>query len=173
MNFEELIRKRFSCRKFKAEVPRDELLKKVVHFAHLATSAKNIQPWKFIIVRDEKLTDLKNTYKKSWIQDAPAIIVACANYKEAWIREDGKNHADIDVSIAADHLTLAATELGLGTCWVCKFDVIQCATILNLPEGIAPIAMFPIGFPAVEPDENRHDKLRKNLDEVVTFEKYE
>lgn len=68
---------------------------------------------------------------------------------EAWTRhEDGKSHADIDLAIAIEHLCLAAAEQGLGTCWVCNFHVERCRELFRLPDGLCPVAIIPIGYPA-------------------------
>ena len=98
--------------------------------------------------------------------------MVCGDHREAWRRADGKIHTDIDVAIAVDHMTLAATDLGLSTCWVCKFDVMKCVKALDLPEGVEPVALIPIGYPEDEADVNRHEQLRKPLDEIVHWEKF-
>lgn len=70
---------------------------------------------------------------------------------------DNKDHTDVDVSIAVEHLCLAAAEQGLGTCWVCNFDVPLCKEILGLPANIEPVALVPVGYPASQevPEKNR------------------
>jgi len=69
---------------------------------------------------------------------------------EGWVRKDGKNHADIDAAIVMDHIVMQAADLGLGTCWVCAFDVAAAREVLHLPEGVEPIAFTPLGWPADE-----------------------
>ena len=76
---------------------------------------------------------------------------------------DNKDHADIDIAIAVEHLCLAATEQGLGTCWVCNFDASQCSTVLGLPEYIEPAVLIPVGYAEDEPVE----KKRKMLNEIL------
>ena len=116
----------------------------------MAPSAVNYQPWRFAVVTDpERLAALKTAYPREWIQTAPCIIVACANHEESWHRKsDGKDHADIDLGIAVEHLCLAAAEQGLGTCWVCNFDVPCCREVMQLPENLEPVALIPLGYPA-------------------------
>ena len=106
-------------------------------------------------------------------------IVACADHRESWHRPaDGKDHADIDVAIAVEHLCLAATEVGLGTCWVCNFDVALCRGALGLPSGVEPVVMVPVGLPSgVEPvvmvpvgyaaDAAVPEKKRKSLEDIL------
>ena len=81
---------------------------------------------------------------------------------------DGKDHTDIDVAIAVDHLTLAAVDMGLGSCWICNFDARKCAQVLYLPEGVEPIAMVPIGYAATD---ERPLKKRKSHDELFVYKK--
>lgn len=81
------------------------------------------------------------------MENVPCIIVACANHEESWHRKsDGKDHADVDVAIAVEHLCLVATEQGLGTCWVCNFDVPLCREVLCLPDSMEPVVMIPVGY---------------------------
>ena len=87
----------------------------------------------------------------------------------SWIRKDGKDHCDIDVAIAVDHMTLAATDLGLGTCWVCAFDAKKCHKVLELPENLEVIALLPMGYPM---EESEPEKKRKSIKDMVSWERY-
>ncbi|MCT4602113.1 MAG: nitroreductase family protein, partial [Marinifilum sp.] len=82
---------------------------------------------------------------------------------------DGKDHTDIDASIAIDHMTLQATELGLGTCWICNFYVEKCKDFFQLPDHIEPIAILSLGYPN---DDKMPAKKRKSLEEIVHWEKF-
>ena len=128
----------------------------------------NFQPWHFYVVTDsERLDALKSTYKREWIQSAPCIIVACANHEESWHRRsDNKDHADIDLAIAIEHLCLAAAEQGLGTCWVCNFDAALCHEVMAMPENVEPIALIPIGY---TPDAEVPEKKRKTIEDICTY----
>ena len=173
MAFIDLAKRRYSSRKFQDKQVEKVLLLEVLEAGRIAPSAKNKQPWHFVVITNEKtLKEIKGCYDRSWLEAAKTIIVVCGDHREAWRRADGKDHTDIDVAITIDHMTLAATDLGLSTCWICKFDVLKCASIMELPEGVEPIALIPVGYPADETDENRHDKLRKPLDEIVHWEKF-
>ena len=168
MDFQELAKKRYSCRSYLNKPVEEDKLLHVLETARLAPSAKNLQPWHFVVIQEEdNLAKIKSCYAGEWLKSAPLIIVACGDHKAAWYRSDGKNHTDIDVAIAIDHLTLAATDIGLATCWICKFDVFKCANILQLPEGVEPIAMIPLGYPADSPDTGRHQVNRKKLDDIL------
>ncbi len=173
MAFIDLAKRRYSSRKYVDKPVEKELLLKVLEAGRVAPSAKNNQPWHFVVItQEESLKEISACYGRSWLQAAKCIIVVCGDHREAWRRADGKSHTDVDVAIAIDHMTLAATDLGLSTCWICKFDVLKCANYMELPEGVEPIALIPVAYPADETDENRHEKLRKPLDEIVHWEKF-
>lgn len=170
MNFEEIAKERFSCRKYTEQIPEKSLLEKVLNAARIAPSAKNLQPWRFVVVQEEELlSKIKDCYPREWIQHLNTIIVAIGNHNQAWRRKDGKDHTDIDLAIAIDHMTLAATESGLATCWICMFDALKCSELLALGDGEEAIALLPVGYPAVVSNPSRHEKLRRPLDDMVSW----
>lgn len=166
MNFLDLVKKRYSVRSYEQRAIEKEKMDYIMECVRLAPSAVNFQPWRFIILTDNELMDaVKSTYKREWIQSAPCIIVACTNHEESWHRRfDNKDHADIDVSIAIEHLCLAAAEQGLGTCWVCNFDAALCRQVMSLPENIEPVALIPIGYPT---ETEIPEKKRKSMEEIT------
>lgn len=170
MNLSEIITSRYSVRNYKSTKVEKTLLMEILEAARMAPSAVNYQPWHFIVVQDKKvLTQLYNCYDRSWFSSAPVIIVACADHSQSWIRaSDGKDSADIDLAIAIDHITLKATELGLGTCWVCNFEVNNCADILQLPHNIEPVALIPVGFS----NSKQPIKKRKPIEDIVHFDRF-
>ncbi len=173
MNFLEIAKNRYSSRSYLEKEIEEEKLLYVLAAARVAPSAVNKQPWHFVVIREEKqLEKIKACYARDWINSAPAIIVAIVDHQKSWIRRDGKDHADIDISIAVDHMTLAATEQGLATCWVCNFQREEVAKLLDLPENLEPAVVLPIGYPTDSPKPERHDNLRKGLDEIVHWEKF-
>ncbi|MGB4432042.1 MAG: nitroreductase family protein, partial [Limnochordia bacterium] len=151
-SFFDLVAQRYSVRTFSQEpVEKDKILQ-ILEAARLAPSAVNYQPWRFIVATDEDLkAEICQAYRGEWLRNAPVIIVACADHEQSWKRRDGKDHCDVDIAIAVDHLILAATELGLGTCWVCAFDAERLHAILDLPEHVEPIVLIPLGYPGEGP----------------------
>ncbi len=109
---------------------------------------------------------MRRIYSASWFVQAPVIICACGTPSQSWARRDGKNYCDIDVTIAMDHLILAATELGLGTCWIGAFNPDAAREILKLPDNAEPIAFTPLGYPNDQPG----DKNRQPLGKLVRYE---
>jgi len=171
MSFLELVKNRYSVRNYKPDQVRDEDLQYILEAGRIAPSAVNYQPWKFIVVQDQKnLEGVYKLYHREWFRQAPLVIILLADHDKAWKRADGKDHADIDVSIAADHMTLAATDRGLGTCWVCNFDKEKTINHFNLPAHLEPVVFLPVGYPDSKPDINRHNEKRKPMDEIVFFE---
>ena len=173
MAFNTLALKRYSCRNFDRNkaVDRDIMLA-ILESARLAPSACNRQPWVFVVIDDLCDASLRSavieSYNREWVKSAPAYIIACGNHDEAWHRQaDGKDHTDVDLSIAIEHICLAAADHGLGTCWVCNFDVEKITSALNIPSHIEPIAMIPIGY--IAEDATIAPKVRKNIDEIVKW----
>lgn len=170
MDFLHLANSRFSVRKYKSTTIEAEKLDLVLEAGRIAPSAVNFQPWHFILVDEQTtLEKIHSIYNRDWIKQAPVVIIACSDHRQSWKRRsDMKDSADIDIAIAVDHMTLMATGLGLGTCWVCNFDVEKCSEILELPEHLEPTVILPIGYP----DTEAPGKKRKLLKEIVHRNKY-
>lgn len=172
--FIELAKKRFSSRKYSTRQVEDEKLLQVLEAGRIAPSAANFQPWIFVVVKGEEAKrEFKTIYDKEWFKEAQVFIIICGDHKSSWKRADGKDHCDIDVAIAVDHMTLAATDIGLATCWICNFDIAKCSELLNLPSNIEPIAILPLAYPEDHPDPDRHITKRKVLKDIVYYDKYE
>ena len=168
MRFLELIETRYSARAYKPDPVEEEKLQQVLEAARLAPTAANRQPFRIIVIRTAgREPELSRVYGKEWFVQAPLVICACAVPTEAWVRSDGKNYSDVDVAIVVDHITLAAADVGLGTCWVGAFDPAAARKVLGLPDDVEPIAFTPLGYPADEPK----PKKRKPLSELVRYEK--
>lgn len=169
MNFIELASKRYSVRGYSSKPVEKEKLMRIAEAAVLAPTSVNFQPWKMIIVTDPQLLNkLYDCYHRDWFRTAPACVVAIGDHDRGWRRpSDGKDHTDIDVAIAIDHLILAATEEGLGTCWICNFDVDKCAGLLQLPGHLEPMALIPVGYAE---NETAPLKKRKEIDNLIIWD---
>lgn len=171
MNFLELAKNRYSVRHYKPDPVSDDDLMYVLEAGRIAPSAVNYQPWKFLVVREKgNLEKLYSLYHREWFREAPVIIIILADHSQSWKRAEGKDHADIDAAIAADHMTLAATDRGLGTCWVCNFDKEKTMAHFNLPHHLEPVVFLPLGYPASSADIDRHKSKRKSIDEIIFWE---
>jgi nitroreductase len=169
--FHDLVKARYSCRNYINKPVEEEKILKVLEAGRVAPSAVNKQPWTFFVIRDEaNRLKVLEAYNREWIKPAPIIIVACGNHDAVWKRADGKDHLDIDIAIAVDHMILQATELGLGTCWVCNFNAEMLKNVLNLPQNIEPIVIIPMGYPGDIAQPERHINARKPLSDIVKWE---
>jgi len=152
MEFYEVLRTRRSIRKYKDKPVEKDKIDRILEAVRLAPSAKNIQPWHFLVIRDESARRaLHEAYPRDWFSTAPVIICACGEPAKGWVRRDGKSYLDVDVAIAFEHLILAAAAEGLGTCWIGAFDPAAVKRVLGLPPGVEPIAMTPLGYADEEP----------------------
>ena len=134
-----------------------------------APTAANMQPVRLIVVKSKE--GLEKVGKAANIYQAPAAIVVCANKTKAWKRPfDGKITTDIDASILTDHMMLEATELGLGSVWICYFNPDILKEELNLPENLEPVNILALGY-SDEPDASaeRHKDMRIGMDELVSY----
>lgn len=173
MRFIDLVKTRYSVRNYLNKPVEREKLEQILEAARLAPSAVNYQPWVFYVLRSgsEKYEKIGASYHREWFKQAPVYIVACADKNQSWKRKaDGKDHADIDVSIAIDHMTLQIVELGLGTCWVCNFDTDKCREAVDMPDNLEPVALLPIGYPADNDAFEVKEKLRKPLTDIAIWD---
>jgi len=169
MDFLELAKKRYSVRAYKSDPVEDDKLQKVLEAARLAPTACNLQPFQFIVIHTKgKEAELRRIYGDSWFIQAPIVICVCGIPSRSWVRSDGKNYWEVDVTIAMDHLILAAADLGLGTCWIGAFSPNAARQILNLPNDVEPIVFTPLGYP----DDQPGYKGRKSIDKLVRYEQW-
>ena len=169
MEFMELAQTRYSVRAYESTPVEEEQLQQVLEAAVVAPTAANRQPFRLIVIGTEgREAELQRIYGRKWFTQAPLIICACAVPDEGWVRMDGKPYVDVDVTIAMDHLILAAHSLGLGTCWIAAFDPAAAREILGLPDGIEPIVFTPLGYAADQP----RSKRRKALSDLVRYERW-
>jgi nitroreductase len=164
------ISQRSSVRAYKTMEVEEDKLKKVLEAARLSPSASNRQEWKFIVTRnqDARKKLAKAAFGQSFIGEAPVVIVACGTESKAMLSCGQPTHT-VDVSIACAYMILQAYELGLGTCWIGAFREDETKRILNIPEHVRVVAMTPLGYPNQPPSK----KIRKSLDQIVCYEKYE
>lgn len=167
MDFHKLIQNRYSVRAYRPDPVPQETLESVLEAARLAPTANNQQPFQLIVVHTAgREAELKRVYSRAWFVEAPIIICACGLPEEAWHHKSGQSYLYVDIAIAMDHLILAATELELGTCWIAAFDHKAASEVLNLPSGVEPVVLTPLGYPADQPGVKR----RKPLSSLVRYE---
>ena len=156
----------------------EEKLKSVLGAARLATSQNNLQPWRFVVVRDEERKRLlaQACPRGKIVAEAPVVIVAFAVEEDIPLTVGGYiSMYPLDVAVAVNQLRLAATAEGLGTHWIVDFHEDKVRSVLNVPEGIHPLAVLPLGFPA-EPNGGSSASIgtdgRKSPDEIIAYDAF-
>jgi nitroreductase len=169
MTVMEAIKERRSVRGYQERPVEKEKLEIVLEAARLAPSASNRQEWRYVVATDKatrkKLCEAASN--QPFVAEAPVVIAACA---------DTNNHVmkcrqpcyPIDVTISIDHITLAAVEAGLGTCWIGSFDEDQVKEILEIPKAIRVVQLLTLGYPADKPK----SKSRLPLEQIVRYERW-
>ena len=169
MDFYDLVRNRESIRNYDPARPVDSAtLNRILEAGRLAPSAANRQPWRFIVVSSpEALEKVRPCYSRPWFQDAPHVLIVVGNTETAWVRaSDGYSTLETDVTIAVDHMILAAEFEGVATCWVADYDPVILKEALSLRDNERIFAITPLGYPRAG-FVKKGDKKRKSLDEVV------
>ncbi len=168
MDIFEAIEKRYSARRFADRQVEPAKLQRLFEATRLAPSAKNLQEWRFIVVQDrETRLRLAEAAFQKFVGGAPTILVCCAD-SDGYVMRCGLPSYPIDVAIAIDHLTLAATALDLGTCWIGKFDPDLVRDILGIPKHIHIVELLLLGYPTDSP----RPKNRLAVEEFVRFERW-
>lgn len=168
MDFKTLIFKRFSLRSYSKTAVEKEKLEQLLQAARYAPSAVNFQPYRIYVVQTETMQEkIKSCYHREWLADAPLVLVMVGLHSVAWKRSyDMKDFTDVDCAIAVEHIALQASELGLGSCWICNFDKEQCSKVLDLKPDEEPIALLAVGYPK---DLAVPEKKRKDLSDLVVY----
>lgn len=171
MNFIETAKRRYSVRSYTDKQVEAEKLDKILEAAHVAPTAANLQPVRLIVVQSKE--GLGKIGKGANLYGAPLAIIVCADHTKAWVRPfDNKQTADIDASILTDHMMIAATELGLGSVWICYFQPDVISKEFSLPDNLEPINILAVGYSDEEPaDPERHATQRIAMKELVSYEK--
>ena len=142
-----------------------EKLAKIVGAGRHAMSARNMQPWQFIVIRNrETLRELGALCSTGrFVADAPSAIAILKDTANArW--------ADVDCGQAVQNMATAAWALGLGTCWVGNFDAAKIAALLAIPDGWALFTILPFGY--ADPKNPPQSRPLKPPKETVHFERY-
>jgi len=171
----ETIRKRCSL---KAHISKrgieTEKINLILEAGRLAPSARNYQPWRFIVVQDRKVVErLVKAFSESnqVILDAPLILLICARAGDDVIK-NGIEYYLFDVGLAVENIVLAATELGIVTHLMTAFDEEQVKQILHIPEDVRAVVATPLAYPLdASYDEAASERLsartRKDIKELV------
>lgn len=168
MEFYEVIKARKSVRAYEDRPVGDDVLQRVLEAARLSPSAKNLQPWHFVVVRDpERREALSGGLWGRFLKEAPVVIVGCGNRKES------KHWCKVDTTIALQTLVLAATAEGLGTCWVGDFREEKAKALLGIPDDYEIVCMIAMGHERRRADLARAaagGARRKDMASIVSYD---
>jgi len=173
MNVFEAIKERRSIRSFKEQDVKEEDIEMLIEAARWAPSAGNVQPWEFIIVRRHELKKelAEAAFGQAFVEEAPIVIVVCADENRSFqgYSVRGKTLYCIqDTAAAIQNIHLTAHSLGLGTCWIGAFSEGETAKILKVPNGVRPVAIVPIGYPAESPA----PRNRRPINQIIHYEAF-
>ncbi len=171
MSILDIIKGRFSVRKYLSKAVSDEKLAVVLEAARFSQSAKNLQDWRFIVVRDEPMRHklVEAAKGQRFVAEAP-VIIACCGAGITYQMTCGQYSYSLDVAIAMENMALAAHEAGLGTCWLGAFYEDQVKELLGVPdEDVRIVGLMTVGYAAVEAP----SKQRKSVNEIVNYERWE
>jgi nitroreductase len=179
MTVRDAIARRVSCRAYQpTPVPQAQLMH-ILEAARLAPSACNQQPWRFAVVRNPGLRrriveeGFLPGIKMTWAIDAPVHVVI--GMERSFVTHrlaasvSGVDYPWVDIGIAGEHLVLAATELGLGTCWIGWIKPRAIARIVGWPRSVKPVVVITVGYPSEVETEKLPASRRKSLDEIVSW----
>lgn len=172
MDLDEAIKKRRSIRAYKTQDVPDYIVNKLIEAASYAPSAGNIQPWKFVISRKpETKKKLAQAANQNFIEEAPVVIVVCANEQRAEMGYGFRGetlYCIQDTAAAIQNILLTASSLGLGACWIGAFNEEKARKAVNAPEEMRPVAMIPVGYP----NETRTQRNRRPLNQIMHYESF-
>ncbi|MCX7934314.1 MAG: nitroreductase family protein [Planctomycetota bacterium] len=170
MDIYEAIRRRKSVRSFRDQDVPEETLMRILEAARLAPSAKNLQEWRFVIVRDRAMRRqlAEAAAGQTFVGEAPVILV-CYAETDNHVMRCGQLCYPIDVAIIIDHITLCAVAEGLGTCWIGAFYEDKVKALLGIPPAIRVVELLPIGYPS---DPSPVEKNRLPLEKIIKRERW-
>ena len=175
------INNRRSIRKYINKEVEEEKLLQILESGRLAPSGSNTQPWHFLVIKSKENKEkvAKVSHNQKWMATAPVNIVCVADIRsrideniEISVSENSKEEEVKqiirDTAIAVEHMSLTATELGLGTCWVAWFTQEEFRPVLNIPNDKYVLCVLTIGYA----DENPKPRSRKKLEDIVHYEEW-
>jgi nitroreductase len=165
----DVIKERSSIRKYRDQDIPDETMEKILEAGRLAQSAKNKQPWEFIVVEGEELKRKLSEAAKNqdFVSEATAVIVCVVDPKNCG-HVGPMDSFLVDAAIAVENMALVSWENGLGSCWIGAYHESKVKALIEIPENLKVASILTLGYPAEKPS----PKERKNLHQIVHHEKY-
>ena len=163
MDFTEVLHTRRSIRKYLETPIKDDVIKRILQAARLSPTWAHKQGQRVILVRDPAvLNQLSDAIGQKWTETAPAFLVVCIEPEQSGIAPNKLEYYSVDAAIVMQSMILAATNEGLGTCWIGWFDEKEVKRVLSIPNSYYVIGITPLGYPASQPP----PKDRKKLEDI-------
>ncbi len=172
MEYEHLIRERYSVRSYKPQHLQKEVIDKILAAGHVAPTGCNNQPQRILVLNTDASMELLRTCTRSHF-DAPCAMLVCHNKNESWKRPyDGALASPVDAAIVTTHMMLAAHNIGVGSCWVMHFNPAAVRETFALPEDFEPLAILLLGYPAQDAKPKHYHDEARPIEEVVFYEHF-
>jgi nitroreductase len=165
----DVIKARGSIRSYKDKPIPKQVLLDILEAARMAQSAANRQPWEFIVVTDPAIRKklVQAAGNQSFVGEAATVMVCLANPEESASVGPFEGFL-IDLAIAIENMVLTAWDLGIGSCWIGAYNEGKVKELLDVPRNLRVMSLLTLGYP----DEKAGPKCRKDLDEVVHYQRY-
>ncbi|MBQ8994932.1 MAG: nitroreductase family protein [Oscillospiraceae bacterium] len=168
MEFSELVKSRYSVRKFDERPIEEEKLQSILEAGLVAPTAKNYQPFKIYVLKSEDaLNKIKEATKCTY--GAPVVLMLTYDLAQEWLNplDPSCTSGQQDVSIVATHIMLQAWELGVGSCWVNFFEPTLAAELFEIPDTEIPLLLMPLGYPAEGSEPGPNHAAKRPQEELV------
>lgn len=167
MSFLELAAERYSVRNFSSRPVEDEKLALILEAGRLAPTAVNYQPQKIYIVKSAEALSKLDALRPLF--GAPLALVICYDPAISWKNKRDSDHdsGEVDAAIVTTHMMMEAWELGIGSCWMAAFSPADVASALGIADGLTPVAILPLGYPAENCEPSPRHLLSRDLSEMV------
>lgn len=172
MDYEQLIRERYSVRSYKPEHLPQEVIDRILEAGHVAPTGCNNQPQRILVLNTDASMELLRGCTRSHF-NAPCAMLVCHNPNESWQRPyDGALASPMDAAIVTTHMMLEARNIGVGSCWVMHFNPAAVREAFAIPEDFEPLAILLLGYPAEDASPKHYHEEMRPLDEVVFYEHF-
>lgn len=173
MDFLELVKERYSVRKFSSKKVEKEKLDMVLEAGRLAPTAVNFQPQRILVIDSEENLELLKSCT-TYHFHAPMALLVCYDTTVSWKRSyDKQDMGAVDASIVTTQMMLQATALGLGTTWVGHFDPEAIRRTFQIPDYLIPVALLPLGYPREDCVPHQLHDSRYDMNHTVFFNSFE
>lgn len=172
MEFQKLIKDRYSVRSFRPEPLPREVVEQILAAGHLAPTGCNYQPQRILVLNTpEAIEKLRGCTRSHF--GAPTALLVCHNTAESWVRPyDGAKASPVDAAIVTTHMMLAAQDLGVGCCWVMHFNPDAAREAFAIPQGIEPLALLVLGWPAEDAKPIAMHYKTRPMEETVVYDHF-